>query len=301
MLIPLSHENLKGRRWPIITIGIIALNCVVFLGTHWRIEGEAKRIGEVKVRTLLLAATHPEVKMTPAQQQLVDSFKQGHEDVFKKLGSSQRRPTNVWDIEMREWDAAQADAEIAALDQQLEQLQAESILERFAFQPHRHLPASYLTANFLHGGWLHLIFNMWFLWLAGSILEDVWGRIVYPIFYLVAGVIALLMHAAMFPTSIIPVVGASGAIAVLMGAFLVRFPKTRIELGYLWLSFRPRFFRFRVPAYAILPLWLVGQIFWGLLGGETSGVAYWAHIGGDRKSTRLNSSHIQKSRMPSSA
>ena len=89
--------------------------------------------------------------------------------------------------------------------------------------------AAYETANFLHGGWIHLIGNMWFLWLAGFILEDTWGRVIYSIFYLVAGAAALRFYAWCSQGSFIPLVGASGAVAALMGAFLIRFPKLKIE------------------------------------------------------------------------
>src|SRR2546425_9898006 len=137
---------------------------------------------------------------------------------------------------MRDWDFPEVNPEMEALAQQLADLQRDSILERYAFIPNKHPLASYVTAGFLHGGWLHLIFNMWFLWLAGSVLEDAWGRLIYPLFYLLAGAVALLVHAGVFSGSIGPVLGASGAVAGLMGAFLVRFAKTRNKLVlFLWL------------------------------------------------------------------
>src|SRR5579859_6390699 len=95
-----------------------------------------------------------------------------------------------------------------------------SLLDQYAYVPAHPSGISYLTANFLHAGWLHLIGNMWFLWLAGTILEDTWGRIIYPIFYLVAGVAALQFHAWFNPGSTVATLGASGAVAALMGAFL---------------------------------------------------------------------------------
>ena len=168
---------------------------------------------------------------------------------------------------------------MARLGADLEQSQQSSVTWNYAFHPYHPTPWSYVTANFLHGGWLHIIFNMWFLWLAGTILEDAWGRVVYPIFYLVSGAVALLVHAVIFPGSLVPVVGASGAIAGLMGGFLARFPKTKIKLMWIWL-FGLRRYKFYVPAYILLPLWLAIQVFWGLLAGSASGVAYWAHVGG---------------------
>jgi hypothetical protein len=129
----------------------------------------------------------------------------------------------------------------------------------------------------LHGGWLHLIGNMWFLWLAGAVLEDTWGRMIYPAFYLIAGVLALQVHAMVNVGSFTPTIGASGAIAGLMGAFLVRFPTTKIEMGYLLLF---RFYRFKMAAYWLLPVWLLTEILYGSVSGQSSGVAHWAHVGG---------------------
>jgi membrane associated rhomboid family serine protease len=160
------------------------------------------------------------------------------------------------------------------------------VLEQYAFTPAHPKPIAYLTANFLHGGWLHLIGNMWFLWLAGAILEDTWGRVIYPIIYLVAGAAALQFHAWLNPGSIAPTLGASGAVAPLMGAFLVRFPKTKIEvavvlgLGSLSNLALGRGIRFKAAAFWLLPLWLLTDIFAGAQFGSYSGVAHWAHVGG---------------------
>src|SRR6266513_302960 len=152
-----------------------------------------------------------------------------------------------------------------------------SILENYAFVPAHPRPISYLTSMFLHTGWLHLIGNLWFLWLAGFILEDRWGRVIYPIFYLLAGIFASLFHVLFYPGSLAPVLGASGAIAALMGGFLVRFPKLKVEMLWYMLIFR---IRFKAPAYWLLPLWLFMEIFYGSLIGQASGVAHWAHVGG---------------------
>ncbi|MGH9524170.1 MAG: rhomboid family intramembrane serine protease [Terriglobales bacterium] len=124
---------------------------------------------------------------------------------------------------------------------------------------------------------MHLIGNMWFLWLAGFVLEDAWGRMLYSTVYLVAGAAALQFYALASPGSMIPTIGASGAVAALMGAFLVRFPKMRIEMAFFF-NLRP--YRFKAPAYALLPLWLLMEVFSGALFGSSAGVAHWAHVGG---------------------
>jgi membrane associated rhomboid family serine protease len=289
MIIPISHEHLRGRRWPWITIGIIALNIVVFFGTHWKMEDQSEKNAEVKTRILLLAANHPGVKMPAEVQKLVDAVQKSFPEDFKKLGSRNRPPATrtggrdmaVWDLRMREMDLDEANVEMGNLALEWQDVQNESILERYAYIPYKRSGGSYVTANFLHGGWLHIIFNMWFLWLAGSVLEDVWGRIIYPIFYFVAGAVALETHALMFPNSFTPLIGASGAVAGLMGAFLVRYFKTKIDFIFIYaIVFVPRIYRFKAPAYLMLPLWLGTQFFAAWLMGDQSGIAYWAHIGG---------------------
>ena len=278
MLVPIGHENMRGRRWPVITIGLIALNVLIFLGTHWTIEDQSPKIAEAKVHILLLAAMHPDVNLPPDVGEFVHDFESHHSAVWKQLQSPNRDLADSWDARMRQMEEPeQFQAEMDALVQQYQRLQQESILERYALIPAHPRSLAYVTANFLHGGWLHLIGNMWFLWLAGMLVEDTWGRVIYPIFYFLAGAIALQIHAWSNPGSIVATLGASGAVAALMGAFLVRYPNVRIKM--VWFIFlRPRYFQAR--AIWLLPLWLLMEIFYGTLFGQATGVAHWAHVGG---------------------
>lgn len=283
MIFPLAHENLRGRRWPWITIGIILLNTVIFLFTHGQMEQEMAQTGRVELHILFLSAEYPDAQMTPAAADLVTAVKLTHPDEYRELVAKFQDAADqaVRDgSDPHRLSASEADAEMSKLCAQFTDIQAHSISWKYAYHPVDPTPWSYVTACFLHGGWLHLIFNMWFLWLAGTVLEDLWGRIVYPIFYLATGVLANAVHGVVFPHSLIPALGASGAIAGLMGAFLARFPKTKIRLG--WLLFI-KIIKFEVPAYIILPMWLGIQLFWGVLArsfGAEGGIAYWAHIGG---------------------
>jgi membrane associated rhomboid family serine protease len=278
MLIPIKHENMEARRWPVVTLALIAINVAVFLFTMSAIDDEAPQLGEVKSHILILAALHPELKMQSQSQHLVDGFKQSHPDQWKQVQNPYRDVINAYDarIKMME-DTSKLQDEMDALNAQFVSLSKTSIVEQYAFVPAQPTAISYLTANFLHGGWLHLIGNMWFLWLAGFVLEDVWGRWLYSVFYLIAGVAALQFYAWSNPGSITPTLGASGAVAALMGAFLVRFPKMKIEMAWLFLF---KLYRFKAAAYWLLPLWLFAEIFYGSLFGSSSGVAHWAHVGG---------------------
>jgi membrane associated rhomboid family serine protease len=282
MLIPIGHENLRGRRWPYVSIAIIALNVVAFLGTHWTIEVESAKLGEVKSHLLMLAAMHPELRMSADAQRFVDDFARENPTTFDKLGTQNRDLEDAWDARMRLMDEPeQLQGEMDSLCQDYTTEVKSSILDNYAYVPAHPHAISYLTSMFLHGGWLHLIFNMWFLWLAGTILEDTWGRVIYPAFYLVCGLVASVAHGIVNSGSYIPALGASGAIAGLMGAFLVRFPKTKIKMMWLFtFGFRLIRYNFNAPAYALLPLWLAVELLSGVLVGQGGGVAHWAHIGG---------------------
>jgi membrane associated rhomboid family serine protease len=286
MLVPLQHDKMAARRFPIITVALIVLNVIVFLGTHWSQESDAPKLREDRMHILLLAATHPELTVPASEQKTIDTFKAENPDVWRQISSSNRDIVDGWDARMRlEENPEKLQAEMDRLCSDYDQVKSSSINTQYAFVPADPKPWAYVTANFLHGGWLHLIGNMWFLWLAGFVLEDAWGRGVYSVFYFVAGAAALQFHAWTNAGSMVPTLGASGAVAALMGAFLVRFPTMKIEMGWLRLNLVGLFsgkmwYRFKAPAYTLLPLWLLLEIFSGTLMGKSSGVAHWAHVGG---------------------
>lgn len=138
--------------------------------------------------------------------------------------------------------------------------------------------ATLLTSMFLHGGWLHLIGNMWFLWLFGNNIEDSMGHLRFLVFYLLTGFLAAGAHIASALGSPVPTVGASGAISGVMGAYMVLYPRIRIDTLFII------FFFIRIipiPAWFVLAEWFVLQLFAGVAGpGLGAGVAFWAHIGG---------------------
>jgi len=149
------------------------------------------------------------------------------------------------------------------------------IPDRFAWQ-------SVLTSMFLHGGWMHVLGNMWFLWIFGDNIEDILGHGKFLGFYLLCGVAAALAQTLLNPYSRIPMVGASGAIAGVMGAYMVKFPRARIETIVLVVFFITRF---DVPAWFMLIYWFATQVLSGVgsIGytqASQGGTAFFAHIGG---------------------
>ena len=151
----------------------------------------------------------------------------------------------------------------------------------------RHIPTAaaivpIFTSMFLHGSWLHLIFNMWALWIFGDNVEDYLGHTLYLLLYLVSGIAAALLHTLFNIGSTIPSLGASGAIAGVMGAYFILYPRARV------LTLVPFFFIFFMwlPAWIVLGYWFVAQFLSGAAtsiaqhGSNSSGIAFWAHVGG---------------------
>ncbi|WP_137699587.1 rhomboid family intramembrane serine protease [Marimonas lutisalis] len=135
-----------------------------------------------------------------------------------------------------------------------------------------------VTSMFLHGGFMHILGNMLFLWIFGDNLEDQMGHLGFAAFYLTCGVGAGLAHVLMAPYSMVPTVGASGAIAGVMGGYLLLFPKARIDILLIIIIF---FRIFTIPAWVMLAVWFAMQFFGGIAADPaTGGVAYWAHAGG---------------------
>jgi membrane associated rhomboid family serine protease len=142
--------------------------------------------------------------------------------------------------------------------------------------PELYVIPSYLTlftSVFLHGGWMHLLFNMLFLWVFGDNVEDSMGHGRYLVFFLITGAIAAFAHAAFEAGSSAPVIGASGAISAILGAYLVLHPKARLLV--LFMNIIP----LRLPAFVVLLSW-IGMQFFSLTSGAASNTAWWAHIGG---------------------
>jgi membrane associated rhomboid family serine protease len=135
------------------------------------------------------------------------------------------------------------------------------------------------THMFLHGSWMHLIGNMWFLWLFGNNIEDSMSRPRFVVFYLACGLAAAALQVVLDPRSGIPMVGASGAISGVMGAYLILFPRVRV-FALLPLGFYST--TVALPAWAMLIYWILLQFIggFGSIGAEGGGVAFWAHVGG---------------------
>jgi membrane associated rhomboid family serine protease len=167
-------------------------------------------------------------------------------------------------------------------EMQLDEYSRNFFIEHYGLIPDRLRPITLITSQFIHGGWLHIIGNMLFLWAFGKTLEDAMGGLKFLVFYLLCGVAAGLTQAYVNAGTHVPTVGASGAIAGVMGGYLLKFPRARIHTLLFIIVFITRV---EIPAIFLIPYWFVMQLFNGVGSVGYShvsegGTAWFAHIGG---------------------
>jgi len=156
-------------------------------------------------------------------------------------------------------------------------LNFKEIINNYGFIPAQVSILALFTSMFLHGGIAHVFGNMWFLWIFGDNVEDKWGHITFIFIYLGSGIFAAFVHWLSNPASLIPTIGASGAISGVLGSYMVMFPNVKVHVT------GPGFSRFPLSAIAMIGFWFIMQLALGTIGlfGDTgSGIAFWAHVGG---------------------
>ncbi len=255
------------RRLPYFTIGLIAVNTIIWFITSSILSGQERALQEVNEKLLEIESRYVyrlvETDPTFLQEHDLDT-------VHEKFFSDEIIPQDSRDYE--DWYKLYEDYEVK---------RSSLVFEQLGFIPKKFDFFKLFTSVFVHAGFFHLLFNMLFLWLVGCNIEDDWSWKVFLGLYFVSGAVACLFHALAFPDSKVPLVGASGAIAGVMGAFMVRHYKTKVRFAYfIWFFLtRPFFGTFAVYAGIAFPLWFLMQITCASWSVET-GTAYWAHIGG---------------------
>ncbi len=307
--IPIGNENSTVRRVPMITFSIIALNVLMFLGSYTilsrqqtQIQEEYAEIHEFLERNpMLLYDKEARQRLIDAQIATKEEF-DAYDEAKKQAQTGRGRGRNFDDYEIEDEEINIITAmHLAALRIELdskirafEKVRNSNLYYSLGIAPNGNWKTyQLLTHMFMHGGWLHLIGNMFFFFAIGFSLEDLWGRSLFAGFYLIGGVAACLPQ-LIFPESV-PAIGASGAVSAAMGAFLVRLPKTKIKIGWVLLLFLiPNIIRFlihgrrffgvvNIPAFVFLPYYFMVQVasFWvEKQNGGSSGVAFSVHIAG---------------------
>lgn len=275
MIIPIGHERGSVRRLPWVTFGIMGV-CVLSLLASFYAPSHEEEAAALARKISAFFIDHPHLGVDEDVEKLLFAgMDQDERQGFVELWRETRPP---------ETDAnARADlqAEFDGLVAELRALGELHPLRRWGWIPARASAWTLFTHMFMHAGVLHLLGNLLILYLAGPFVEDVWGRGVYAGFYVAAGLTAAVVFSVTHPDLNLPLVGASGAIAGVMGAFLVRYRKTHIHFFYI-VGFMMSG-TFSAPAWVMLPMWFVEQLFMASLGSSSmtaGGVAYWAHVGG---------------------
>jgi membrane associated rhomboid family serine protease len=272
IFIPIGQEHGEVRRQPWVSYGIVALNVLVF-ALLWvasirsdvpaRFEAKAKEVTEYLVR-------NPYLTVPP---ELVPFYGRRALQLLDRARAAAPPPVD-WVIRRQQQKLNGMARELFAVGRELPLLKP-------GFVPANPDPFAALSSMFVHAGLLHLVGNMLFFFATGPFLEDVLGRAVFTIVYLLSGAAALAAHTWQNPGSLAPVVGASGAVAGVMGAFLVRLRTSRIRMLFVPIILLPWVrFRFLVPAFILLPFWFVGQFWLATTRSEPGAVALWAHVGG---------------------
>ena len=267
MLIPWGHDSSQLRRRPWVTYGMAIACAVAFLASagvqdpDWE-EAEA-RLDEA----FDYWEAHPYLK---GNDRLIRAYWELDEDDYAHWEEETGGLLpGIFTIEAEQ-------ARLDAITAQARDLLDSHPWYRFGLIPAKPSAAGLFGHMFLHSGLLHLIGNLWFLILAGPYIEDRWGRALFSVFYLASGVAGAVLFAAAQPSFDFPLVGASGAVSGILGAFLVCCMRVRIKFFY-WIIWPGTF---SAPAWAMLPLWFGNELVSAFSLGEGSAVAYWAHVGG---------------------
>jgi membrane associated rhomboid family serine protease len=277
MLIPIGQEDSIVRRQPWVSYALLAINVLFFLVTSATGPGVAWRNAVVARIDEMVAYFNerPYLQLPPDLAALCDD-KECQAAVEEQRKAFARKSAIPDDAVVAEQQRRLDEMGLA-----LRTLRNKLPPRRFGYVPAEGKVDRALSSMFVHGGWVHLLGNMLFLWVTGPFVEDVFGRALFAVLYFLSGFAALATHVAKFPHSTVPLIGASGAIAGVMGAFLVRYARRKIHMLYMpfFPLLRPRF-TFGVPAFVIAPLWFGEQFWYAHHAGTESGVAFWAHVGG---------------------
>jgi len=275
-VIPIGHESDKVRRLPWISFIIMAACLIIHTLVSVEINQRAKELKSGAKELVDYYFKHPYLKLDPETKKRLFG-ERNNEEIEKMLDIYRRdaaRSIHLFQEEEQE--------KLDKLSKSLINTVNDLPYRKWGFIPAKKSFIGLLTYMFIHGGWLHLLGNLLLLYLTGPFIEDVWGRPIYTGFYLIVGMLSALMFAQHFPHFTGPLIGASGAIAGLMGAFLIRYWNTRIKFFFIFaFIFRGTF---KAPAWLMLPLWVLFEFFnanaIGSVNAEGGGVAHWAHVWG---------------------
>lgn len=264
LFLPIGHDQpVYDRPW--ITIGLILLCSGIFVGScvysvpaMGELEAAAQSIDDISLR-------YPDARVSFTVEGLPPRL----DGPIRSL------------VDLRpERTPRMGDAELEAAMLRLVSAMNRVPALRFGYRPGAPTVSGVVGHAFMHGDWLHLFGNMLLLWVAGGVLECFWRRWAFALLYVVSGLAGMLAHHLAHPHSLVPMIGASGAIAGLIGAYVIGHPRSHIRIAYfVLLLFKPLYGTWFVRAWIVIPLWAATELASALF-GSSDGVAYWAHVGG---------------------
>jgi membrane associated rhomboid family serine protease len=272
MLLPIGHEETTVQRMPWVTLTIIGLCVVVFVVTLLAPSGE-ERMAAAEYRVLEFFFTHPYLELD-------EQFKGYAYYSLKQM---------EWEVQPepdRYEELLRQQKELDSLVEAFYAVRGEHPYFKWGLVPTEQRAHAWFTHMLMHAGLLHLFGNLFILYLAGPPLEDAWGRPLFGLFYLASGLVAAFFFIAGYPDIDEPLIGASGAIAGVMGAFAVRFWNTKINFFYFVFFLKIYTGTFAAPAWLMLGLWVLAQVayasgWWAFTSfGDMGDIAFEAHIAG---------------------
>ena len=278
MLIPIGHEQTEVRRVPWVTLALVAACVLSFLYARHQQSALEPQLQAARGEIFEYFSAHPYLELGPRVEQILF---EGADAERRKAAIQAMRDAHrefVFGFQIRD-----EQARLGELSGELLSLFDSHPFQRWGLTPGRQTPVGWLAHLFMHAGWMHLIGNMLLLFLMGFCIEELWGRPFFSALYVGAGIASAGLFVLMYPALDIPLIGASGAVAGLMGAFLVRCWSVRIKLFYWFIVFTGTF---SAPAWVVLPAWFGNELLSAWLmdrimpGSGGGGVAHWAHVGG---------------------
>jgi len=273
IVLPIGHEDQRVQRWPVVTIGLIVLNLALLIYSQAAMKQQARVIRQRWQEFARYYMENVELDLPQKLKDMLPKDKLNQIDFSRSLGGTLRSTPEELETSQKHLNQL--------FDRVLEATQA-SVFYRYGYIPDKGGVLQMVTYAFLHGGFWHFFGNMLILWLVAPNIEDTMGRILFPLFYLVSAVFAAMGHAIFHSASQVPLIGASGAVAAMMGAFLIKMTRTRIRFFYVVFFFFFKAGTFSLPAYIVLPIWLGIQVLQGLISISVKivSVAFWAHVAG---------------------
>jgi len=276
MIIPIGHESNTVRRLPWITFIIMASCIIVHILISGQVNKKLEELENTGRELIRYYFDHPYLELDTETKKLL--FGNQYSEIERSLDIYREMEPDEFRFNQEE-----EQAKLDELAQNLQNAMNDTPYQKYGFIPAKRSFLALLTYMFIHGGLFHLLGNLFLLYLTGPFIEDVWGRPIYAAFYVIVGMISGFMFAQHYPNFTGPLIGASGAIAGIMGAFLVRYFRTKITFFYFF------FFlirgTFKAPAWLMLPLWFLSefsnaQIMDSLNPEGGGGVAHWVHVWG---------------------